>query len=86
MTQETFEPQHVKPTAEQLEKAKSEIVRIPIAGDTAFMLKHASARMGTLKRLTYNQVIQLLLIQFDLGKGFGTIRDHPRVTEILGSR
>lgn len=39
---DSFEPIHLKPTDAQLKEAKAQTVRVPIAGDTAFMLKHAA--------------------------------------------
>ena len=86
MSEDRFQPYHLKPTQQQLEQANKKTVKISIKGDTAFLLRHAPAKMGTLKKLSYDETIKLLLIMFELGKGFGIIRDHPKIVAILGER
>lgn len=79
----TFEPYALRPTNEELGKAKTTTVRIPIAGDTAFHLRNLAARMGIMHRISYDTIIRCLLLSARTGAPLGKLREHPEYVALV---
>jgi hypothetical protein len=61
---EIFEPQHKNIPQEILNQRGKKKIHITIDEVTAYELRHAAARLGILKRLSYDSVIRILLARF----------------------
>ena len=68
-TLEKIEPEHKAVSREILQQRGKKRVHITIDQVTAFELRHAAARLGILKKLSYDQVIRILLARFYHRKG-----------------
>lgn len=84
MSAQYIEPQALKPTPVELEQAAKTTVKISIRGDTSYRLRFLASKLGVKRRLTYDQVIKLLIVSQDVGRALGYLRQHPAVIKILG--
>ena len=78
--EDKFEPQHHHLPDEEIEKMKNKRMHITIHEDVGYHLR-CTAALLTIKKLTYNQIIKLLLLRFKYPKG--DLRDRPEFKAIL---
>lgn len=83
MTTTYAEPQTLRPTSAELEKASKTTKKISIRGDTCYRLRFFGTKLGV-EKLTYDQIIKLLLASQEIGAPLGKLRSHPKIVAILG--
>jgi len=77
-----FEPQHKAMAPEELEALRGQKMHITIDKTTGYQLRHTSARMGILKKMSYDQIIQLLILAFNKGSWKNAMEDQRAKTII----
>ena len=77
-----FVPQHKRLLKETIKKMRTKKTHIVIEGDTRYHLQHIGARMGISRRLTYNDIIKLLILVFYKGR-VNYAMDSPEAKAIL---